>query len=580
MNDVQNDILIFIFENGYTSQRDIAKNLNLSLGLVNKTLRRLVSNDYLNKQYVLTNKAINKIQNNSPKNAIILAAGYGMRMVPINQETPKGLIKLKNEPLIERIIRQLHESNIKKIYIVVGFLKEKFEYLIDKYDVHLIVNNNYSCMNNLYSLYLAKEYINNSYVIPSDIWCQYNPFRKNEINSWYLVTNENDFNSTVRLNRKNELSIVNNNGNKMIGISYLNKNDSLLLKKQLILMHRNPLYYNSFWEQALIKRKKFSIPGRIMYKNKIIEINTYEQLRDLDKNSNYLNNIAINIIQDVFKIDKNEIKNIEILKKGMTNRSFLFTINNQKYIMRIPGEGTDKLIKRDEEANVYNIINGKNISDDVIYINPQNGYKITKFFENARVCDATNDNDLKLVMKKLKEFHQLKLKVRHEFNIYEEIDFYESLWTEGKSIYEDYQNTKKNVLSLRTFIEENTEEKILTHIDAIPDNFLFTDEGIRLIDWEYSGMQDPHVDIAMFIIYSLYNREQADNLINIYFDNKCQIKTRIKIYCYVAICGLLWSNWCEYKRNLGIDFGEYSLAQYRYAKDFYNIAKHEMEKLK
>ena len=147
-------------------------------------------------------------------------------------------------------------------------------------------------------------------------------------------------------------------------------------------------------------------------------------------------------------------------------------------------------------------------------------------------------------------------------------------------MYDDYQNTKKNVLSLREFIEENIEEKILTHIDAIPDNFLFTNNGIRLIDWEYSGMQDPHVDIAMFIIYSLYNKEQADNLIDIYFNHKCKTKTRVKIYCYIALCGLLWSNWCEYKRGLGIDFGEYALAQYRYAKDFYNIVKQEMEKLK
>ena len=95
MNEVQNDILIYIFENGYTSQRDIAKNLNLSLGLINKTLNKLVNNNFLNEQYNLTIKAINKIRNNSPQNAIILAAGYGMRMVPINQETPKGLIKFK-----------------------------------------------------------------------------------------------------------------------------------------------------------------------------------------------------------------------------------------------------------------------------------------------------------------------------------------------------------------------------------------------------------------------------------------------------------------------------------------------------
>ena len=92
-------------------------------------------------------------------------------------------------------------------------------------------------------------------------------------------------------------------------------------------------------------------------------------------------------------------------------------------------------------------------------------------------------------------------------------------------------------------------------------------------------MQDPHVDIAMFCIYSLYNRNEIDRLIDIYFLNECPLNIRIKIYCYIAICGLLWSNWCEYKKMMGIEFGEYSLMQYRYAKEYYKIAIKEMEKI-
>ena len=102
-------------------------------------------------------------------------------------------------------------------------------------------------------------------------------------------------------------------------------------------------------------------------------------------------------------------------------------------------------------------------------------------------------------------------------------------------------------------------------------------ELLQLTDWEYAGMQDPHVDIAMFCIYSLYDRQQCDRLIDLYFDGKCDLTTRIKIYIYIAMCGLLWSNWCEYKRKLGVEFGEYSLRQYRYAKDFYRAAKELME---
>lgn len=64
-----------------------------------------------------------------------------------------------------------------------------------------------------------------------------------------------------------------------------------------------------------------------------------------------------------------------------------------------------------------------------------------------------------------------------------------------------------------------------------------------------------------------------------YFENNCTPENRAKIYCYVAMCGLLWSNWCEYKRQLGVEFGEYSIKQYRYAKDYYKIAMEEIKKL-
>lgn len=91
-------------------------------------------------------------------------------------------------------------------------------------------------------------------------------------------------------------------------------------------------------------------------------------------------------------------------------------------------------------------------------------------------------------------------------------------------------------------------------------------------------MQDPHVDIAMFCIYSMYDRKDVDRTIDAYFTKGVDRNTKIKIYCYIACCGLLWSNWCEYKRNLGVEFAEYSLKQYRFAKDYYNVVKEELSK--
>lgn len=283
----------------------------------------------------------------------------------------------------------------------------------------------------------------------------------------------------------------------------------------------------------------------------------------------------IEIISSTLGVSQNKIKDITVLKKGMTNRSYLFSMEGKRYILRIPGEGTDRLINRKQETDVYNIIRDLDICDRIIYINENTGIKITEYFENARVCDTANQNDLVKCMDYLRRFHELGLRVDHEFDIVSQIEYYESLWGENESCYADYKLVKEKVLSLATYVNGHVENKVLSHIDSIPDNFLFVDndgsEEIHLIDWEYAGMQDPHVDIAMFCIYAIFDRNQVDNLIDIYFKGVCNKETRIKIYCYIAMCGLLWSNWCEYKHLSGVDFGEYAIDQYNYAKEYYEI---------
>lgn len=290
-----------------------------------------------------------------------------------------------------------------------------------------------------------------------------------------------------------------------------------------------------------------------------------------------INQETMELIAEIFLCSLEDINHVRLLKEGMTNRSFSFSINDQKYIIRVPGEGTEKLINRFEEAQVFQAIKGLELCDDPVYIDPKRGYKITRFIENVRPCDPRNEEDLRRCMKKLKRFHDMELAVSHRFDIFQKIDFYESLWGKNESIYPDYKETKRTVLGLKRFIEQHRGKMQLTHIDAVPDNFLFDPDtegelSLQLTDWEYAAMQDKHVDIAMFCIYSLYNRDEIDRLIDIYFDGRCDATIRTKIYCYVAACGLLWSNWCEYKRQLGVQFGQYSERQFRYAKEYSVIA--------
>lgn len=584
MNKQESDILNALLLEPFINQRILAEVSGHSLGVVNRSLKELIKAGYLNEAISPTAKAVSEYKNKTPKRAIILAAGFGMRMVPINTEMAKGLLEVNGEPLIERIIKQLHEVGIQEIYVVVGFMKEKYEYLMDEYGVELVVNPDYASKNNLHSLKLVKEHLENAYIVPCDIWCDRNPFHRHELYSWYMVSDLVENESNVRVNRKMELVTVSENvgGNAMIGISYLTKEDSDTVSTRIKELCKKPQYDGSIWEEALYNKDRMIVTARVVHSADVVEINTYEQLREIDSDSNQLKTDAIRLICKALCAKPEDVTDITVLKKGMTNRSFLFTCKDKKYIMRIPGEGTDQLINRRQEAAVYHAIADKNICDDIGYINPENGYKITEFLEGARVCDPTDYEDVKKCMSRLRDFHAMKLKVAHEFDIFGQMEFYETLWDGTPSVYKDYEKTKANVWSLKPYIDAHAGEKILTHIDAVPDNFLFVQkngkEEIRLIDWEYAGMQDPHVDIAMFCIYSLYNKRQVDRLIAAYFTDGCDDATRIKIYCYIAACGLLWSNWCEYKRNLGVEFGEYSLRQYRYAKDYYRIVQDELKK--
>lgn len=581
------DLLYSLSLKPFVNQRILAEENECSLGVVNRVLKNLKEKEYLDERFRLTGKSHSFFEVRKPMNAIILAAGLGMRMVPVNSLRPKGLIEVKGERLIDRLIVQLHEVGIRDITVVVGFMKESFEYLIDEYGVDLVVNQDYKTHNNLHSLALVADRIQNTYIIPCDIWCETNPFKSTELYSWYMVSDLLTEESDVRVNRKKELVAIPKTdvGNAMIGISYLLEPEAGIVKEKLAALD-NERHREDFWEIALYKKDRMIVQARVVRKSNAVEINTYEQLRDFDSNSNHLKSDAIYTITTALRCRKEDIQDITVLKKGMTNRSFLFTVDGSKYIMRIPGEGTDQLINRKQEAEVYRTISGLGLCDDPIYINPENGYKITKFLEGIRVCDSESLADLRKCMMKLRQFHAMKLKVNHTFNIFEQIEFYESLWEDTPSVYQDYARTKELVFSLKSFIDGLKKDWYLTHIDAVPDNFLFyicdgqEEENLQLTDWEYSGMQDPHVDIAMFCIYSLYNKRQCDCLIDIYFENNCDHITRAKIYAYIAMCGLLWSNWCEYKRKFGIEFGEYSLRQYRYAKDYYRYATELIEEEK
>ena len=107
MNIQECDIMNDIARDGYENQRVLTERTGYSLGKVNQSLNALIKESYLTKDYAITEKSEKEFEKKKPRNAVILAAGFGIRMVPMNREIPKGLIEINGEPMIERLIKQL-----------------------------------------------------------------------------------------------------------------------------------------------------------------------------------------------------------------------------------------------------------------------------------------------------------------------------------------------------------------------------------------------------------------------------------------------------------------------------------------
>lgn len=276
-------------------------------------------------------------------------------------------------------------------------------------------------------------------------------------------------------------------------------------------------------------------------------------------------------LAEIFGCRREAVKYEYALKNGMTNDSFLFSVAGRqgRYIARCPGAGTGALIDRRQEHSVYEALRGLSICDDIVHLCRETGLKVTRFWEGARTCDKDSPEDVAACMGLLRDFHGRRLSVAHAFCPFERIGYYEGLLGGRPSAYADYADTKARVMGLREFIGGAAGPSALSHIDAVPSNFVFLpDGGLRLIDWEYAAMQDPHIDIAMFSVYAMYGKEQIDGLAGAYFRDGPPDGAMGKIYAYVAVCGLLWSNWCEFKNLHGVPLGGYARRQYRYAREF------------
>ncbi len=581
----------YIREHPYCTQRELSKKLGFSLGTVNTLLkeccqkRLLAQGKSIAGTYELTSSGDSYLEPFQVDGALMIAAGFGSRFVPLTFETPKGLLEVFGEPMIERQIKQLHEVGITDITIVVGYLKEKFEYLIDQYGVELIYNPEYSCKNTLATLYRARESLRgrNMYVLSSDNWLRDNMFHTWECGAWYSAVYKEGNTSEWKLafNKKKRITGIAIGGVDcwvMYGPAYFSREFTEKFLPLLEKAYASPGTEQFYWEHVLMDHiSTLEMQINCQGDAQVYEFENLEELRQFDpKYQTNSDSKAMELVASVFRVPEWQIKNIRCLKSGMTNQSFLFQLEEKNYICRIPGAGTEVLVSRPQEASVYETIEPLGITEPVVYMDKVAGYKIAEYYEGARNARAGSREDMEKCMKVLRQLHESGISVSHEFDIGERIAFYEHLClaTPNGILFQDYKKVRKWMDELLEWLKQQNRPKTLAHIDSNVDNFLILPDGsIKLIDWEYAGMSDPLIDLGMCSIYSYYKETEADQLMELYFGRPATREERLAVYAYMALGGFLWALWAVYKSSLGEEFGDYTLVMYRYAKRYYEKIK-------
>lgn len=251
---------------------------------------------------------------------------------------------------------------------------------------------------------------------------------------------------------------------------------------------------------------------------------------------------------------------------GLTNYNYIMNIKGIDYVIREPGGMTEQIIDRKIERVNNNIASEFGVNSDSLYFDEHSGIKISIFLKNSKnmaQADPCSFENLKTVSDLLKNIHSFPTNFSNHFDWQKELSKYELLIQQlhGEFFF-DYRILRDQLLN---FIQENikTTNLVPCHNDTVPENFIIDDTGRTfLIDWEYSGMNDPCWDVAAYILESKLSKEAIDQLIQNYFCHPLTPMEDVKIKSYMMAQDLLWTAWALIRHYNGDDFLEYCYIRY------------------
>lgn len=403
------DVLYAVYDKKTTEPGYLATILYDDIEKIQNTAEKLMTMGYLDSNGI-TKEGMNLLERYKIDNAVILAAGMSTRFVPLNFEMPKGLLEVKGETLIERQICQLREKGIKEIIIVVGYMKEKFEFLCEKYGVKLVETYDFEQKNNYASVFAAKEYLKNTIVTSSDLYFSENIFQKYAYDAYYC--------SVFAPGKTAERGVIIDDDDKMMKTMYGDKCYDIWITMGYA-------FFNQRFTDNYVKivEKIFDLPETAqkfwadiqdenlnelyMYIKKcdsrvIHEFDSLEELREFD--DKYLYNSGSKILHKIcymLAAKENNIIGIESLKQ-IKHSMFKFRCKGDTYICDTKTDNEEKI---SYQGHVY--YQCRDVEEGALKLFKMD--KNIKFGGNCMVDTDKELDDLFVYAKEFKEYHDRAL---------------------------------------------------------------------------------------------------------------------------------------------------------------------------
>ena len=520
------------------------------------------------------------MKNINIKNAVILAAGNRKEF-----DKPVGLLEIEDFRIIDRQISMLRKFGIEKIIIITGYKEEFFEEIASRYSfVELVNNSDYKWTGNMASLALAKSMIDGDFILlENDLVFEdlaLETILKNDYDDCMLVTSESGSGDEAFVEiRKDciykiskDIHQFNKIDGEMIGISKISMDFFNLMIDEFSLNLNPYVSYEYIMLDISRERKLYASKANDLVWGEIDNKEQYELLvknimpRLRRREMSYKIDEVKNILVNALDINKDDIRSVSPVG-GMTNNNYKVRANENEYIIRVPGAGTSQMISRSNEAKNSLLVASSGIDANILYYDEHTGTKISEMIKDAKTITpavAKMPSVMAMIARVLNKLHNSGIKMENEFNVFENIKLYERI-LDGISgdYYEGYDELRIKIFNLEKILKDKGSYLAPCHCDTVPENFIKDgNERYYLIDWEYSGLNDPMWDIAAHSIECSFTDEEEELFLKIYFKNEEYENEKVRVEIFKLCQDFLWSIWTKIKEKQGEDFGSYGIDRY------------------